>query len=100
MGRKRRASRQITIRVYADEDSDLIEMLESLSSGRRSEVIRAALRAYCQNAGELAAVKRDTQQILELLKRGINVAQVEAPESRIDEQATERRKGNLLEAGW
>jgi hypothetical protein len=115
-GRKppRRAYRLVAFKVFDDTDSDISEWLAGLDDGSKSDLIRAALKAFitgqklyppASESSPLDEIRQQLEQLQQLILSRPLVAEVGAPglmtieavesDNILKADQIERRAGNL-----
>lgn len=111
--RMKRQSRMVNFRVYTDTDSDILEWLDSMTEGEKSDVMRSALRAFitgqyitapAPESSPFDEIKRQLADIQAQLAQGVvmsSAAPVVVEESGgLNREQLERREKKLARTDW
>jgi hypothetical protein len=96
----KRSGRWLTVRLFDDEHTDIIEWWESLPERKRGDMLREIVRAYLAEkspASLYAEVLRRLETIDRKIGQGVAVA---AHDQAMDDSTAERMRANLRKATW
>lgn len=111
----KRQSRMVNFRVYTDTDADIVEWLDSMTEGEKSDVMRSALRAFITGQYVAAPTPESSpfdeimRQLADIQKRLATGVQMVAPSAVpieqpsgpvLDDEQIARRNRKLAKQDW
>jgi len=97
---KIRPHKTLSVKLFFDEHTDIIEWWESLPERKRGDMLREIIRGYLAEKSP-ASLYNEVLRRLEVIDRkiaqGVTVA---APAQAMDDSTAERMRANLKKATW